>query len=752
MRVVRRADARAPTPAINNREGLAMTIVNLSRRDFLKAGAGLTLGVIASGVLGQTAGPGKAGGESVADAALEPNAFVRIGPDNSVTVIVKHLEMGQGTYTGLPTLVAEELDADWRQVRVEGAPADAKRYNNLFWGPAQGTGGSTALANSFEQLRKAGAAARAMLVSAAAQRWDVAPESLIVRRGVVMHKPSSRNASFGELAADAAKLPVPAEVKLKSPKDFVYIGRRVPRTDSYAKATGTAMFTQDVKLQGMLTALVAHPSRFGAKVRSFDASRAKAVKGVVDVIPIPQGVAVLANDFWAAKKGRDALSIDWDESEAFTLGSAEIMAQYKELAATPGTVARRDGEPEKFFALSARTIEAAYEFPYLAHAAMEPMNCVVKLSKDGCEIWNGEQFQTVDQAAVAATVGLKPEQVKINMLFAGGSFGRRANPHSDYLVEAAAIAKAIGEKSESPPAVKLVWTREDDMRAGYYRPMYYHSLRAGLDGQGNIVAWQHRIVGQSILTGTAFESAMVKNGVDATSVEGASTLPYAIPHIAVELHSPKMGVPVQWWRSVGSTHTAYATETFLDELAVAGGKDRYELRRALLHKHPRHKGVLELAARRAGWTKPLAKTKGASRGRGIAVHESFNTFVAQVAEVTVFEDGSLKVDRVVCAVDCGVAVNPEVIRAQMESGIAYGLTAALHGAITLKDGVVQQSNFHDYPALRMNEMPPVEVHIVPSSEAPSGVGEPATPVIAPAVASAVFAATGKRIRSLPIHI
>ena len=443
-----------------------MIIVNLSRREFLRAGAGLTLGIVAPRVLGQ-AGPGKAGGESVAGSALEPNAFVRIGPDNSVTVVVKHLEMGQGTYTGLPTLVAEELDADWRQIRVEAAPADAKRYNNLFWGQAQGTGGSTALANSFEQLRKAGAAARAMLVSAAAQRWGVAPESLLVRRGMVMHKPSNRSASFGELATDAAKLPVPGEIKLKSPKDFVYIGRRVPRTDSRSKSTGTAMFTQDVRLPGMLTAVVAHPSRFGAKVRSFDASRAKAVKGVVDVIPIPQGLAVLANDFWSAKKGRDALGIDWDESEAFTLGSAEIMAQYKELAATPGTVARRDGDPEKVFGFSARTIEATYEFPYLAHAAMEPMNCVVKLGKDACEIWNGEQFQTVDQATVAAVVGLKPEQVKLNMLFAGGSFGRRANPHSDYLVEAASIAKALAEKTESAPPVKLVWTREDDMRAGY---------------------------------------------------------------------------------------------------------------------------------------------------------------------------------------------------------------------------------------------------------------------------------------------
>ncbi len=723
-----------------------LDIVNLSRRDFLKAGTGLTLGLAAHGVLAQ-AGPGRAGGKVVAAAEFEPNAFVRIGTDNRVTVIVKHLEMGQGTYTGLPTLVAEELDADWGQIRVEGAPADAKRYNNLFWGPAQGTGGSTAIANSWEQLRKAGATARAMLVAAAAQRWGVQPDSLTVSRGTVLHKASGRKASFGELAADAAKLPVPAEVKLKDPKDFVFIGKRVPRTDSRAKSTGTAMFTQDVKLPGLLTAVVAHPPRFGAKVKSFDAAKAKAVKGVTDVVAIPQGVAVLARDFWSAKTGRDALAVEWDETGAFKLGSAEIMAEYKKLAATPGLPARKDGDVNGALAGAAKTLEAAYEFPYLAHAAMEPMNCVVKLGANACEVWNGEQFQTGDQAAVAGVMGLKPEQVSLNMLYAGGSFGRRANPHSDYVVEAAAIAKAINGRAP----VKLVWTREDDMRAGHYRPLNYHALKAGLDAQGNIVAWHHRIVGQSIIAGTAFEGMLIKDGIDATSVEGASTLPYAIANLGVELHSPKMGVPVQWWRSVGSTHTAFSTETFLDELAAAGGKDPYQLRRALLAKHPRHKGVLELAAQKAGWDKPLAQVKGAQRGRGIAVHESFNTFVAQVAEVTV-RDGKLKVDRVVCAVDCGVAVNPAVIRAQMESGIAYGLTAALYGAITLKDGAVEQSNFHDYAPLRMNEMPRVEVHIVPSKEKPSGVGEPATPVIAPAVANAVFAATGKRVRSLPIKL
>ena len=710
-------------------------IENASRRDFLKASGGLLLAV---------ALPTK--GFAQAQALFAPNAFIRIAPDNTVTVIVKHLEMGQGTHTGLPTLVAEELDADWSQIRVEGAPADASRYNNLFWGQAQGTGGSTALANSYEQLRKAGATARAMLVSAAASNWGVPSSEITVSKGMVLHKNLDRKATFGELAADAAKQPVPAEVALKDPKDFVYIGKPAARSDAHAKSTGSAIFTQDMKLPGLLTAVVLHPERFGAKLKSFDAAKAKAVKGVVDVVafstPATNGVAVLAKDYWSAKKGRDALTAEWDETGAFRLGSAEIMAEYKKLAVTQGTVARKDGDVERALKDAPKTLEAAYEFPYLAHASMEPMNCAVKLDSAGCEIWNGEQFQTIDQAVVAKLVELKPEQVKLNMLYAGGSFGRRANPQSDFVLEAAAIAKAIGGRAP----VKLVWGREDDMRAGYYRPMYYHSLEAGLDAQGRPIAWRHTIVGQSILAGTAFESMMVKDGVDATSVEGAATLPYAIPNLAVDLHSPKIGVPVQWWRSVGSTHTAFATECFLDEIARATKKDPLQLRRALLVKHPRHKAVLELAAQKAGWSKPLAK----GRARGIAVHESFNTFVAQVAEISKKKDGSLKLERVVCAVDCGVAVNPNIIAMQMESGIGYGLSAALTGAITLKGGSVEQSNFHDYPVLRINQMPRVDVHIVSSKEKPTGVGEPATPVIAPALANAILALNGKPVRALPL--
>ncbi|MCU0934803.1 MAG: xanthine dehydrogenase family protein molybdopterin-binding subunit [Gammaproteobacteria bacterium] len=727
----------------------APRIVNESRRRFLQAGAGLTLAIYLprAGADGPAVPAGTvAAPASAAPATLAPNAFVRVSADDTVMVIAKHLEMGQGTYTGLATLVAEEIDAAWHQVRVEGAPADATLYNNLLWGPVQGTGGSTAIANSWEQMRRAGATARAMLVQAASEAWGVPAREVQVKSGVVVHAPSGRKATFGELATRAAGVPVPpAEaVRLKDPKDFVFIGKHVPRKDARPKIEGQALYTQDFRLPGMLTAVVAHPPRFGARVKGFDAGRAKAVKGVVEVVAVPSGVAVLATDFWSAKKGRDALAVDWDESSAFRLGSDAILAELRRLAATPGAPARRDGDADKALAGAAKVLEAAFEFPYLAHAALEPLNCVIRLGTDGCDVWNGEQFQTVDQANLAALFGLKPEQVRLHMLYAGGSYGRRANPKSDYLLEAAQIVKAIGGKAP----VRLMWTREDDMKAGWYRPAFYHTLRAGLDAQGRPVAWAHRLVGQSIMAGGPFEGGMVKDGVDATSVEGASNLPYAVPNLTVDLHSPVFGVPVQWWRSVGSTHTAFSTETFMDELAQAAGKDPVAFRLALLADHPRHRRVLELAARAAGWGTALPP----GRGRGVAVHESFNSYVAQVAEVTVGADGAFHVDRVVCAVDCGVAVNPDIVRAQMEGGIGFGLAAALHGAITLADGVVEQSNFHDYPVLRFGEMPEIEVYIVESSAPPTGVGEPAVPVIAPAVANALFAATGKRLRSLPLRL
>jgi isoquinoline 1-oxidoreductase beta subunit len=725
-------------------------IVNLSRRRFLIAGtitgAGLTLGmhILYAGERPSRGGPDKAGERVAEPPRFEPNAFVRIGTDDTVTVIAKHLEMGQGTYTGLATLVAEELDAAWSQVRVEAAPADAERYNNLLWGAVQGTGGSTAIANSFEQMRKAGAVARAMLVSAAARRWGVSAETIAVRDGVLSHDASSRRASFGVLAEAAAREPLPETAFVKAPEAFRLIGSRLPRKDGIEKTDGSAVFTQDIKLPGMLTAVVAHPPRFGARLKAFDAGAAKQIRGVVHVVEIPTGVAVLGRDFWSAFKGRDALRVEWDETQAFKLGSEQIMAEYRRLAESPGLSARRDGDPGRAMAGAARTVEARYEFPYLAHAPMEPMNCVVHLTDAGCEIWNGEQFQTPDQTVLAKLLGLKPEQVSIHMLYAGGSFGRRANPQSDYVLEAAAIAQAVDGRAP----VKLVWTREDDMRAGYYRPMYYHRILAGLDSAGKPVAWQHRIVGQSIITGTAFEEALVKDGVDQTSVEGAANLPYAIPHMVVDLHSPILGVPVQWWRSVGSSHTAFAVETFIDELAAASGRDPVAFRRDLLADHPRHRGVLDLAADKGDWGRPLAN----GRGRGIAVHESFNSYVAQVAEVTVHGDGRFSVDRVVIAVDCGIPVNPDIIRAQMEGGMAFGLSAALTSRITLDEGQVEQSNFDDYVVLRMDQMPAVEVHIVNSAQPPTGVGEPATPVIAPAVANALYAASGQRLYALPLRL
>ena len=723
-----------------------IVIENLSRRRFLQGGAGLTLGFCLPVMAAAAAG--KSGVVVAPAGSFEPNAFLRIGTDNSVTVMSKHLEMGQGTYTGLATILADELDADWQHVRVEGAAADAKRYNNTFWGPTQGTGGSTAMANSWDQMRQAGAAGRAMLVSAAAKRWQVGAADIVVRDSVVSHAASGRKASFGELALDAANETVPAELKLKDPKDFRLIGKQAKRKDSAAKTNGTAQFTQDVFLPGMLVAVVAHPPLFGATVKSFDATKAKAIKGVVDVVQIPQGVAVLATDTWSAKKGRDALAVDWDDSKAFKLGSAEILARYKEMARKPGLIAKQTGDTDKAFAGAAKVVTAAFDFPYLAHAAMEPMNCVVRLNADGCEVWNGEQFHTVDQGRVAALFGLKPEQVKINMLYAGGSFGRRACKDSDYVLEAAQIVKAINGRAP----VKLVWLREDDMRAGYYRPLFHHTLEAALDGKGRLVGWRHRLVGQSIIAGSPFESMMIKDGVDHVSVEGASNLPYAIPNLRVDLHTPAdIPVPVLWWRSVGSSHTAYSTEVFLDEVAAAMGKDPVALRLELLGEHPRHAGVLKLAAEKANWGTPLKAAAGERRGRGVAVHESFNSFVAQVAEVTVKKDGSLKVDRIVCAVDCGTAINPDNIRSQVEGAVGFALSAALSGEITLKEGRVEQGNFDGYPLLRIGDMPAVEVHIVPSTAAPTGIGEPGVPPLAPAVANAIAAATGKFLHRMPFN-
>jgi len=734
-------------------------IVNESRRRFLEGMGGLALAIYAGAARADKgwAALGKADTKAIAPASFEPNAFVRIASDNTVTVVSKHLEMGQGTYTGLATLLAEELDADWDQVRVEGAPADVARYKNTLLG-LQATGGSTAMANSYEQMRSAGAVARAMLVAAAAQEWKVSADSIAVDRGWLYAK--GHKASFGQLAAKAAQQPVPNNVALKNPKDFKLIGKSELHRKDYAdKTDGTAVFTQDYKLPHMLVAVVAHPKRFGAVPKTVNADKARAVPNVAAVVQFSgdnrtrfSGIAVLARNTWAARSGRDALEIDWDESQAFKLGSAEILAQYKDMAGRAGLVACKEGDTEAAFAARhARLIEAEYELPYLAHAPMEPMNCLVQLREGGCEIWNGEQFQTGDQNAIAAMLKVPANNVALHQLYAGGSFGRRANPSSDYLLEAVSIALAAWDKGVRAP-IKLMWTREEDTRGGYYRPAFYHKAKLALDGDGKLVAWQHHVVAQSIIKGTPFESFAIKNGIDGLSVEGLADMAYEVPNLRVELSTPdNIRVPVLSWRSVGHSSNAFVSEGLVDEAAAAAGKDPYQYRRDMLSKAPRLKGVLELAATKAGWGQPLKPgAAGEKRGRGIAVHEAFNTYVAQLAEVTVKSDGSFKVDRVVCAVDCGLAINPDVIVAQMQGGIGFGLAAALHGAITLKDGVVEQSNFHEYIPLRINEMPVVDVHIVPSAEKPTGVGETAVPLIAPAVVNALYNATGKRIRKLPI--
>ena len=722
----------------------AISTHGIARRTFLKnAGAvGLTALTIGFDLTTPARQARALGAPQVATPLFAPNAFLRIGSDDSITVISKHLEMGQGSYTGLATIVAEELDADWTRISVASAPADAKLYNNFLFGSAQGTGGSSSINNSWPQLREAGAKARAMLITAAANEWHVPASELTADKSVVYHAASNRQATFGSLVKRAAALPVPESVQLKDPKDFKLIGRQAARLDVPAKSDGTALFTLDVEMPGMLVALLKRPPLFGSTVRSFDGSAAMAVAGVVKVVQVPRGVAVIAKNFWAAKLGRDALEIEWNDENAEKRSSSTIMEEYRLLADQPAVSARKQGDVAQAFKDAARTVSASLEFPYLAHAPMEPCDAVVKLDAKGCEIWAGDQFQTVDQANAARIAGLEPSQVNIHTLYAGGSFGRRANFYSDYIVEAVSIAKAHG--ADGTP-IKLQWTREDDIAGGLYRPMYFHKMEAALSADKKLTGWRHVIVGQSIMAGTPMGKP--PGVVDDTSVEGAATIAYAIPNISVDLATTKTGVPVLWWRVVGSSHTTFAVETFIDEVAQQAGMDPVAFRRQLLDDSPRMKNVLELAAEKSGWTGPLPK----GRGRGIAVAEAFKTFVAQVAEVTVDDSGNVKVDRVVCAVDCGTAINPSIIEAQLQGGIGFGLSAALYGAITLKDGRVQQSNFNSYRVLRMNEMPKVEVYIVPSSEHPTGVGEPGVAPIGPAVANAIFAATGKRVRAIPFN-
>lgn len=714
---------------------------NASRRKFLIAGAAVGGGLVIAFTVPlakRFAGGGEAAPGAPA-AAPAANAFLRVGSDDSVTVLIAHSEMGQGIWTALPMLIAEELDADWSRVRVEHAPA-APVYAHTVFG-MQMTGGSSSTWSEFERYRQAGATARALLVQAAAKQWGVNPADCRVENGIVSS--GSHIARFGELAEAANALPAPDKVALKEPKDWKLIGKATKRLDTPEKITGRATFGMDVKFDGLLTAVVARPPVFGGTVKSYDAAKAKAVPGVRSVVQVPSGIAVVADHFWAARQGREALSVEWDLGPNAALDTAALQAEFQRLADTPGLAAAKAGDPAQAMKQAARQLQADYSVPYLAHAPMEPLNATVRIGPDRCEIWAGTQFQTLDQMVAAQITGLKPEQVQIHTTFLGGGFGRRATPTSDFVSEAVHVAKAAGQP------VKTVWTREDDVRGGYYRPAYLHRVRIGVDAQGLPVAWQHAVVGQSILVGTPMEPMMVKDGVDATSVEGVVDSPYlkGIGAHRVEIHSPKTGIPVLWWRSVGHSHTAFVMEGLVDELALAAKQDPVEYRRALLRDHPRHLGVLNLAAEKAGWATPPPK----GRARGVAVHESFGSIIAQVAEVSA-QDGRIRVHRVTCAVDCGIAVNPIGIAAQMESGVAFGLGAALHSRLDFREGRVQQSNFHDYVVLRLDEMPQVDVHIVPSTEKPGGVGEPGTPPVAPAVANAVAALTGKRLRELPLRL
>lgn len=702
-----------------------------TRRAFLAGGTGLMLAL--------TLPVGRGRAQMAVTGPFAPNAFVRIGTDDIVTVMIKHLEMGQGPYTGLATLVAEELDADWAQMRAEAAPADDTLYANLAFG-AQGTGGSTAIANSFMQMRKAGAAARAMLVAAAAEEWGVPAEEITVQAGVIAHAGSGRSSGFGALANAAAGQPVPEDPPVKSPDQFVLIGTDRPKLDSAAKSNGAAQFTMDVYRDGMLTVVVAHPPKFGATLSRVDDGAALAVKGVEMVRQTPTGVAVYATNTYAALKGRDALVLEWDDSAAETRSSDEMFTAFAEAAAAGGQTVEEDGDLSPLDS-AATVLSAEYRFPYLAHAPMEPLDAVIETRGGKAEMWFGSQFPSFDRVAVAEALGIAPPDVSINVLLAGGSFGRRAQGSAHLAAEAAHVAKAAGRDG----SFKLVWTREDDVRGGYYRPLTVHRLRAGLDGDGTIVGWENVVANQSIMKGTPMEG-MLQGGPDNTSFEGSTGLPYRFAARRIGWAAMESPVSVLWWRSVGHTHTAYAVETFLDEVLEAAGQDPVQGRLDLLAPEAtRERAVIEEVARIANWQGRQRDGKG----YGIAYAKSFGSYVAEVVEV---EDrgGVPHVTRVWCAIDCGIAVNPNIIRAQMEGGIGYGLSAALHSRITLvPGGAVQQSNFHDYPMLRIGEMPAVEVSIIASSQDPTGVGEPGLPPVAPALANAWRALTGQKQYQLP---
>lgn len=725
---------------LNQSNALPFAPVVPTRRGFLKlsaaAGAGLVIGVNIP--LAKSA-----------DATEMPasfNPFVEVMDDGKVRVVIKHLDKGQGPATGLATLVAEELDAAWDQMVVRFAPANAALYNNLQWGEVQGTGGSSAIANAFEQYRRAGATARAMLLAAAADAWGVSADELSIEAGMITHA-SGKSAGFSEFADKAAALPVPDDVTLKSQDQWVYIGKSFPRLDSKMKSEGAVgIYGMDHQMGDMLVATLATSPKFGGTVQSFDAEAAKGVRGVVDVIQVPQGVAVLATSTWPAIKARDLLDVQWDFSSAETRSSSDIMASYLELADEPGAPVKAVGDADAGIAGAHSVVEATYQFPFLAHAPMEPIDVTVQFDGESATFWTGSQLQTLDQNIGASVLGIDPSKVTVETLWAGGSFGRRAIYDSHYVAEAAMIARTWYETSGKVQPIKLVYTREDDIRGGYYRPAYVHKIKAGVTADGKVAGWHHRIVGQSILKGTMFEAMLVHDGIDHTSVEGVEDTPYTLDNFAVELNTTDVRVPGLWWRSVGHTHTAYAMETMVDQLAKAAGRDPVDFRRDMLSNDARKLGVLDLVAEKSGWGQEVP----AGRSRGVAVHKSFSTYVAQVVEISQRDDGVIKVEKVWCAVDCGIAVNPDNIASQMEGGIGYGLGAILRNEITLSEGAVDQGNFDSYEPLRIDDMPDIEVHIVPSAEPPTGVGEPGTPPIGPAVANAIFALNGNMPTKLPL--
>jgi isoquinoline 1-oxidoreductase beta subunit len=704
----------------------------LGRRQFLTTTSGLVLGFFVPLPKRAAAAEAAAGKPAALPA---PNAFLRIGVDGRVTVLLAHSEMGQGIWTTLPMLIAEELDADWSKVSAEHAPAGSPYAHTAFG--MQMTGGSTSTHSEFDRYRQVGAMAKVLLIQAAAAKFNVKPEDCRTENGHVIA--GDKRASYGELAQDAARLPLPENVTLKDPKDWKLIGKGAKRLDCPEKINGTAKFGIDVHFEGLLTAVIARPPGFGGSVKSFDATAAKKVPGVREVVQVPSGIAVVADHFWAAKLGRDALKVEWNPGAA--LDSAAILEEFRKLASTEGAVAAKAGDLPS--AKGTKTVEAEFYVPYLAHAPMEPLNATARITGDKVEIWTGTQFQTLDQQLAAKAAGVEPSNVEIHTTFLGGGFGRRATPTADFVVEAVHVAKAVKQP------VKVIWTREDDIRGGYYRPAFLHRASITLDESGMPVGWKHTLVGQSILAGSPFEAAMVKNGVDATSVEGVSDSPYlkSVPNHRIELHSPKLSITVLWWRSVGHTHTGFVMESLIDELARAADKDPVEYRRALLQDHPRHLAALNLAAEKAGWGKPLPE----GHFHGVAVHESFGSTVAEVAEVSVSKDGTPKVHKVTCAIDCGLAVNPDGVKAQMESGIIFALGAILHSEITFEKGTVKQRNYHDYQVARMHESPLIETHIVPSTEKMGGAGECGVPPLAAAVCNAIAAATGKRVRELPLR-